>query len=90
MKTNIYRCVEPCDSCPFVDRKTLHISEARLNQIKADLDKGGSFNCHKTAYPETFGVADIGLRMCWGAWYYLAKQGKKNQVMQVAERLGVE
>ncbi len=88
---NIYRCTKPCDDCPFVDRHKLHISENRINEIKAQLDSGLSFNCHKTVYPEVFGKEhDVGLKMCWGAWKYVKDTNNPNQQMQVAERLGIE
>jgi len=90
METNIYRCTEPCDNCPFINRDALHISEERLDEIKADLDAGGNFICHKTAYPDVFNEEDIGRRMCYGAWKYLKDAGKPNQIMQIAERLGTD
>lgn len=90
MKTNIYRCIEPCSNCPFLDNEdAIILSEGRLDEIKAGLDAGGSFNCHKTVYDEPIRLT-IGLRMCHGAYEYLKAKGKPNQVMQVALRMGVE
>ena len=89
MKTNIYRCLEPCNNCPLLDDgKAMYLVEGRVDDIKADLDKGENFVCHKTIYDE--GMEDKDRRMCYGAWKYLNDKGKKNNIMQVAERLGVE
>ena len=90
LHSNIYRMTKPCDDCPFVDRTKLHISEDRVNQIKEELDKGESFNCHKTAYPDEFGVEPIGLKMCYGAWKYLKDTNNPNAVMKFAEHVGVK
>ena len=90
MKTNIYRCTEACDDCPFIAPEKLHISPERVDMIKEDLDNDGNFICHKTAYPEEFGKPDIGRRMCWGAWKYLKDTDNPNQIMRLAQRMGID
>ena len=88
---NVYRMTKYCNNCPFINRKALHISSERLQNIKTDLDKGGSFICHKTAYPDVFNTdPNIGKKMCKGAYDYMVKKGIKSPQMQVAERMGVE
>ena len=87
---NVYRMTKYCNNCPFINRKALHISSGRLQNIKTDLDKGGSFICHKTAYPDAFNTdPTIGKKMCKGAYDYLISQGKKNAQMRFAERLNI-
>lgn len=83
-----WKTSEMCDSCPFLDRSKLHISESVLDGIKDNLKKGDNFVCHKTAYPDQFenGESDKPL-MCHGAWLYLTKLRKPNQIMQIAERI---
>ena len=95
MKTNIYRCITPCNNCPFLDEgKAIHLDDGRMDDIRKGLDEGGSFNCHKTAYSLDDNMQPLGeniaLKMCHGAYEYLKAKGKPNQVMQVAERLGIE
>ena len=88
---NVYRMTTPCKDCPFIDRKALHISKNRLSDIKSDLDNGGSFNCHKTVYPDVFDTdPSVGLKMCCGAYDYLKSKGKTNAVMRFAEMLEVD
>ena len=93
VKCNMWRVLEPCNNCPFLDNgKAIHLAEGRVDSIKQDLLKGGNFVCHKTAHgldtemnptdePQT-------PKMCAGAYLYLKKIGKPNEIMQVAERLG--
>ena len=89
MKTNIYRCLEPCDNCPLMDDgKKIRLSPERVKEIKQDLERGENFVCHKTIYDE--GMEDSDRRMCYGAYRYLKRLNKPNQIMQLAERLGVE
>lgn len=68
----------------------MHLNEGRVDNIKEGLDEGGSFNCHKTVYDLDENLepsAPQSLKMCFGAYAYLKKEGKQNQVMQVAQRL---
>ena len=88
MQTNIYRCTKACDDCPFIAPEKLHISPETVSDIKEDLDKGGNFICHKTAYPDIFDQPkETKPLMCWGAWKYLTDTNNPNQIMQIAERL---
>lgn len=82
IKTNIYRCLEPCKNCPLLDDgKAMHLSEGHVDTIKADLDKGGNFVCHHLLYDHD------DRKMCYGAWKYLNDKGEKNDIMQIAERV---
>lgn len=85
---NIYRITKMCSNCPFrEDSHAIHLSEGRLDEIKAVLLSGENFVCHKTVYSEDPEQKPL---MCAGAYEFLIKQGKPNQIMQIAERFGVE
>ena len=91
LEHNIWRVTKTCSNCPFNDEgKSLNLSAERMARIREGLDAGGSFNCHKTEYPEVFNTKPIGNRMCAGAYNYLKAKGKPNMIMQVAERMGVD
>jgi len=94
VKSNIYRVLEQCPNCPFNDNgKAIHLEEGGVDKIKEMLLEGGSFNCHKTVYDldTNMGLTESqSPKMCAGAYAFLKREGKPNQIMQVAERLGVE
>ena len=98
VETNCYRVLKPCSNCPFVDNgKAMHLDEGRVDGLKEMLleDSGNSFNCHKSVYnlDKNMNPYDGGtqpLKMCAGAYNFLKKMGKPNDIMQIAERLGVE
>ena len=86
MEENIYRIVNECDNCPFVDNgKSIYLDEGRVDAIKAKLltsDKE-SFNCHETldrAHP----------KMCAGAYKFLKKNGKPSLQMKLAKVMEIE
>jgi len=98
VETNVYRVLKPCSNCPFTDNgEAMHLRDGRVDEIKAMLleDKGNSFNCHKTVYnlEKDMSPYDGGkhpLKMCAGAYNFLKKEDKPNDIMQIAERLGIE
>lgn len=63
------------------------MSEGRLEGIKEALLRGENFVCHKTVYSEDPTQKPL---MCAGAYEFLLDRRQPNQIMQVAERLGVE
>ena len=94
-KTNIYRCTQYCNNCPFKDNgKKIHLNNGRVDDIKEMLLKGGgSFNCHKTVYnldENMNATEEQDLKMCYGAYKFLKDKNKPNQVMQIAVRLGYD
>lgn len=85
---NVYRITKVCSNCPFRDDKyAIHLSEGRLDEIKKTLLQGENFVCHKTVYSENEEQKPL---MCAGAYEFLINEGKPNQIMQIAERFGVE
>ena len=96
VKTNIYRCIEYCPNCPFLDNgKKINLNDSRVDEIKEMLlnERDSSFNCHKTVYNLDNKMEKSepqALKMCYGAYKYLLKHNKPNQQMRLAERLGID
>ncbi len=94
MKASIYRCTKYCNNCPFLDNgKSINLRLGRVDNIKKDLLKGNNFVCHKTVYDldENMNPTEPQeQKMCYGAYIYLKEQNKPNQIMQIAERFGVD
>ena len=79
----------PCDDCPFRVAPRFHFDEDRACEIAQALRRGESFSCHKTLdYSESAGAVTPQTRHCAGAMLVLEKEGRPNQLMQVAQRLG--
>lgn len=79
----------PCANCPF--RKgageRFRLPRLRLREIRNAV----AFQCHKTVnYNTESGDGDAGDRpqQCAGLMAVLRREGRQNQIMQVAERLG--
>lgn len=89
LEYNIYRITKMCEDCPFrtKDGSNMRLNEGMLDSIKKDLLDGETFTCHKTIYQDT---DKIGMKMCAGAYEFLKRKNKPNQIMQIAERLGYE
>ncbi len=90
MKFNLVR---PCADCPFRSDIAGYLRAERAEEI-ADIitDGDGSFSCHKTnLYDEGYGemVETAKSQHCAGALIFLEKQDNPNQLMRVAERIGV-
>ena len=78
----------PCMNCPFRKGKgeMFSLSEDRLDEIFSST----SFQCHKTVdYGSDVPGQGDGPQQCAGVMAILAKEKKPNQIMQVAERMGV-
>ena len=94
MTSEIYRVTKPCNNCPFLDNgKAIKLTDGRLDEIKKDLLKGGSFNCHKTVYnldEDMNETEEQPLKMCAGAYRFLKEKDKPNQQMQIAQRLNIK
>ncbi len=83
----------PCDSCPFRrGEKAVRLTEARATEI-AETD--GEFPCHKTTVE---GDGDDGegemestktSKICAGFLIFREKQERPNQLMRIAERIGM-
>lgn len=84
-----------CPNCPFRDDgKAINLEPGRISHIKQELRDGESFSCHKTVYDldleMNFTDEPQTRKMCAGAYEYLKKIKKPNQIMQVAKRLGYD
>lgn len=86
----MFKLKRPCNNCPF--RKGMganfRLPKARLDEIAS----GAAFQCHKTIDYDEFDdvVARQGEhpQQCAGLMAVLHREGRTNQIMQVATRLG--
>lgn len=80
-----YTMTTPCKDCPFTMSKKA-FTDRRLKEFAL-----GSFPCHKTAsLDEEDGYKQNEKSVhCAGALIYLEKRGQPNQMMRIAERLGM-
>lgn len=80
-----YKLTTPCDQCPFLKENRRGFTLARLKQHAS-----GQFHCHKTGV-EVDGVfrATPKSQHCAGALIFLEKRDQSNQMMRIAERIGM-
>lgn len=84
----------PCVDCPFLRDKAF-LTRARARSIATDvLVAGKTFSCHKTLdysnADDDGGPADTKhTQHCAGALIMCEKAGRPNQMMRIAERLGM-
>lgn len=96
VKTNIYRCLEHCLNCPFLDNGlAMSLKSDRLDSIKSKLRESDaeSFLCHKTIYNlnnEMKNSEQQDLKMCKGAYDYLKRIEKPNIAMRLALSLKID
>lgn len=83
----------PCKDCPFRTDVIPYLRPSRAREITDSLIRQqGTFSCHKT---NDFGGDDgeaietSKTQHCAGATIMLEKLGRPNQLMRIAERLGV-
>ncbi len=76
---------KPCKDCPFIPGSSTNrtLNPGRLESIVGTLRDGGSFQCHKTIEIE---IKD---QHCAGALIFLEREQRPNQLMRIAERLGL-
>lgn len=82
-----YDLTSPCDACPFLRSMSHGFSVARLEEFAS-----GAFHCHKTGTTDEETGDLIAIRnskACAGALIYLEKRDRSNQMMRIAERLGL-
>ncbi len=85
----IYSMTKPCDQCPFLKKNSKSYGLRRLRELAS-----GSFPCHKTAecYEDNevseFRATTKSLH-CAGALIFCEKRNAPNQMMRIAERLGM-
>ena len=87
VETNVWRVLKPCKDCPVeYGDKAMSLKKGRVAEIKKALRDGKSFSCHKTIYDEGYDAP----KFCAGAYNYLKRLKKPNQIMQIAERMGFD
>ncbi|RST57658.1 hypothetical protein D5F11_021600 [Siminovitchia terrae] len=76
----------PCKDCPFIKGSSTNktLAEDRIEGIVDDIRAGMTFTCHKTLQKHTSEQ-----QHCAGALIFLEKENKPNQMMKIAERLGL-
>jgi hypothetical protein len=91
-----YDLVRPCDNCPFRSDKPFFFSRERAEEIADGITRQQrTFTCHKTTVAcgedEEFGGMKDGpnAQHCAGAMILLEKLAQPNQMMRIAERLGM-
>lgn len=76
----------PCKDCPFIKGSATNttLAEGRLDEIVEDISYGAHFICHKTLE-----LPSNDQQHCAGALIYLERDDNPNQMMRIAERLGM-
>lgn len=80
----------PCDACPFSKKMEKGFTLRRLSEFASS-----AFSCHKTCEAEDNENGALEFRAnnksihCAGALIFLEKRKMPNQMMQIAERLGM-
>lgn len=91
-----YTLIRPCQHCPF--RTDIHafLTAARAAEIsEAITEQQGTFACHETTVDveDEEGLGDRAVtddsQHCAGALILLEKLERPNQMMRIAERLGL-
>jgi len=83
-----FELTKPCANCPFRKDKPFHLCPARAEEIVDSLTrKGQTFPCHKTT--EATGKTEKDHQHCAGALIMLEKTETRNQMVLIAERLGM-
>jgi hypothetical protein len=85
----------PCDNCPFRHDVPGFLRQSRAEEIMQSLLCDQSFPCHKTTRDAededgtSYRYADSNSEHCAGATILLTRMGMPNQMMRIAERLGM-
>jgi hypothetical protein len=72
----------PCNECPFLKEQSIVIERNRAKQIIDEISDNKTFPCHKTN----------GMKIeqqCAGALLYLESNHIPNQMLRMADRLGI-
>lgn len=92
-----YTLKSPCTHCPFRSDADPYLRPERADDIAQSLRDGESFYCHKTlVYDGEYDGEAVGQgtvtgrsRMCAGALITMEREDAPNQIMRIAERLGL-
>jgi hypothetical protein len=85
-----FKLTEPCSECPFLKSKAKFYGRRRLNEFAEQ-----AFPCHKTAavVEDDEGSSEFAAKetsqFCAGVLIYCEKRDAPNQMMRIAERLGM-
>jgi hypothetical protein len=87
---------KPCPQCPFRPSAGGYLHPERAREIALAVTEGNvTFTCHKTISGEIDDEDEgiyrpgFGDQMCAGAMAFIEKCGAPNQMLQIAERLGL-
>jgi hypothetical protein len=84
---------KPCDNCPFLKKGGIRLTQGRIQQIAGYMldSQGATFPCHKTTIDtdEDGRAATPKSKHCAGALIFAEKNDNANQMMRIAERLGI-
>jgi hypothetical protein len=86
-----YTLTDPCKSCPFLTDQDYRLGEERARGIVEETEDLSNFVCHKTVnYTEEGGSEpSTRNRPCAGMLIIREKEGRRNAITQIAERLGI-
>jgi hypothetical protein len=80
----------PCASCPFLIEPRFYLDPQRVDEIAESIRDGASFSCHKTVdYDDDSTGRGNRERQCAGVLITLEKEDAPNQMMRIAERVGM-
>lgn len=77
----------PCKDCPFRKDVLPYLSPERAEDIGDAILSGQTFTCHK--YTHSLGYEGEKEKHCAGATIILEKEEQPNQMMRIAERIGL-
>jgi len=91
-----YTLTTPCKKCPFRNDIDPYIRPGRVLELEQALAGGGTFTCHKTTVESeededgwTEMIDGPNARFCAGAMILVERDYGGNQMLRIAERLGM-
>lgn len=90
--TDPFALKRPCGACPFRTDRAPFLSADRARDIADALHADASFHCHKTLDLDADGdelEVTASSKHCAGAMIVLEHENRPNQMMRIAERLGL-
>lgn len=76
----------PCKDCPFIKGSSTNksLNPGRIDSIVEELRSDLAFTCHKT-----LDMPRSTQQHCGGALIFLEREERPNQLMRIAERVGI-
>lgn len=90
-----YGLVRPCPKCPFRTDVPPYLRPERVAGIAMDVQNGSEFYCHQTTVPDEDDESGASMtrgektQVCAGSLILMEKAESPNQMMRIAERIGV-